>query len=158
MKVLNQAGITPELKPESPNTAPLYMRGHGERQHPLKTEKLVPPGDEPALSRYCDVRQAAPESGDFPVSAWNTASSCSTCGTSGTARRPSASTSARAHKTWAFAIVCPILFHGLPAVKVVLGVKDFDGQPTTAAFTFRDNLGRVYPNPARQAGSRFFLS
>ena len=53
VKVLNQAGITPELKPESPNAAPLYMQGHGERQHPLQTEKLVPPGE--VSQRFLDI-------------------------------------------------------------------------------------------------------
>ncbi len=51
----------------------------------------------------------------------------------------------------------PILFHCVPAIKVVLGVKDFDGQPTTAAFTFRDKLGHIYPNPARRLAPDFFF-
>ncbi len=51
----------------------------------------------------------------------------------------------------------PILFHCVPAIKVVLGVKDFDGQPTTASFTFRDKLGHIYPNPARRLAPDFFF-
>src|SRR5207237_7636985 len=51
----------------------------------------------------------------------------------------------------------PILFNCVPAVEVVLGVKDFDGQPTTAAFVIRDKYDRVYPNPARRLAPDFFF-
>ena len=36
-------------------------------------------------------------------------------------------------------------------------MKDFDGQPTTAAFVVRDKLGHVYPNPARRLAPDFFF-
>ena len=51
----------------------------------------------------------------------------------------------------------PILFHCVPAIKVVLGVKDFDGQPTTASFTFRDKLGTHLPESGAAARSRFLF-
>ncbi len=51
----------------------------------------------------------------------------------------------------------PILFDCQPAVKVVLGVKDSDGKPTTASFVVRDKLGHVYPNPARRLAPDFFF-
>jgi hypothetical protein len=41
VKVHNQAGITAELKIESPNLLPVYMRGKGPREKPLTDEKLV---------------------------------------------------------------------------------------------------------------------
>ncbi len=36
-------------------------------------------------------------------------------------------------------------------------MKDFDGQPTTAAFVIRDKFARVYPNPARRLAPDFFF-
>ncbi|MBC7819268.1 MAG: CehA/McbA family metallohydrolase, partial [Planctomycetaceae bacterium] len=51
----------------------------------------------------------------------------------------------------------PILFNAAPAVEVVLGVKDFDGEPTSAAFVIRDKRGNVYPNPARRLSPDFFF-
>ena len=37
-----------------------------------------------------------------------------------------------------------------PAVIVKLSVKDHDGKPVTASFTFRDSMGRVYPAQTRR--------
>ncbi|MEQ2005342.1 MAG: CehA/McbA family metallohydrolase [Limisphaerales bacterium] len=51
----------------------------------------------------------------------------------------------------------PILFECAPAVEVVLGIRDHDGKPTTAALVVRDRLGRVYPNPARRLAPDFFF-
>ena len=41
VKVVNQAGITPVLRPESPNIAPVYLRGSGMRERPLADPKLA---------------------------------------------------------------------------------------------------------------------
>ena len=51
----------------------------------------------------------------------------------------------------------PILFNAAPSVEVVLGVKDFDGEPTSAAFVIRDKRGNVFPNPARRLSPDFFF-
>ncbi|MBI5769535.1 MAG: CehA/McbA family metallohydrolase [Verrucomicrobia bacterium] len=51
----------------------------------------------------------------------------------------------------------PILFESAPAVDVMLGIRDHDGKPTTAALVVRDRWGRVYPNPARRLAPDFFF-
>ena len=48
-----------------------------------------------------------------------------------------------------------ILFTALPAHEVTLGVKDENGQPTTASFLIRDAQGRVYPSPAKRLAPDF---
>ena len=50
-----------------------------------------------------------------------------------------------------------ILFQVDPAVTVVLGVRDDDGEPTMASFIFRDRTGRVYPSPSRRLAPDFFF-
>jgi hypothetical protein len=50
-----------------------------------------------------------------------------------------------------------ILFDIRPAVPVKLVVKDFDGTPTTGRFTFRDNVGRIYPSKAKRLAPDFFF-
>src|SRR5207245_1122128 len=51
----------------------------------------------------------------------------------------------------------PILFDVKPGISVKLSIRDADGTPTTARFTFRDHAGRVYPpQPKRVAPDLFF--
>lgn len=51
----------------------------------------------------------------------------------------------------------PLLFDCQPATRVELSIRDHDGSPTTAALLIRDELGRVYPNPARRLAPDFFF-
>jgi hypothetical protein len=50
-----------------------------------------------------------------------------------------------------------ILFDIKPAIPVKLMITDFDGTPTTARFTFKDKLGRVYPAKAKRLAPDFFF-
>jgi hypothetical protein len=50
-----------------------------------------------------------------------------------------------------------VLFKVLPANKLRLGVTDEKGDPTIAAFTIRDEQGRVYPNPSKRLAPDFFF-
>ncbi|MFO0914036.1 MAG: CehA/McbA family metallohydrolase [Pirellulales bacterium] len=51
----------------------------------------------------------------------------------------------------------PVLFHVRPANEVKLGIRDFDGQPTTARLEFRDRDGRVYPPQPKRLAPDFFF-
>ncbi len=51
----------------------------------------------------------------------------------------------------------PVLFDVRPAVPVTLRVREEDGAPTVAHFTFTDRAGRIYPpQPKRTAPDLFF--
>jgi hypothetical protein len=50
-----------------------------------------------------------------------------------------------------------VLFKILPANKLRLGVLDENKLPTIAAFTIRDALGRIYPNPSKRLAPDFFF-
>ncbi len=50
-----------------------------------------------------------------------------------------------------------LLFSAAPAVPVTLEVVDENNKPTTAAFEFRDKLGRVYPSRTRRLAPDFFF-
>ncbi len=157
VKVLNQAGITPELKPESPNAAPLFMQGHGERQHPLQTEKLVPPGE--VSQRFLDIVMDNKQPLKRPLSGLGLEYRIAMLYTRDAGKREAniGFNVGQGTQDLGFRNSVPILFHCVPAVKVVLRVEDFDGQPTMAAFVVRDKLGRVYPNPARRLAPDFFF-
>lgn len=51
----------------------------------------------------------------------------------------------------------PVLFEIQPAIPVKLEVFDHDGRPTTGRFTFRDNLGHIYPPQAKRLAPDFFF-
>ncbi len=51
----------------------------------------------------------------------------------------------------------PILFDVRPAIPVKLKVTDFDGQPTTGRFTFRDRAGHVFPARHKRLAPDFFF-
>jgi hypothetical protein len=50
-----------------------------------------------------------------------------------------------------------VLFKILPANKLRLSVLDENQLPTIAAFTIRDGLGRIYPNPSKRLAPDFFF-
>ncbi|MBI5761339.1 MAG: CehA/McbA family metallohydrolase [Planctomycetales bacterium] len=153
VKVDNQAGITPQLKIESPNLAPLYKRSSSaSRPKPEITPSDVPgrfldgvlfnnPPLKPNLSglalEYRILQLYSRDVGRREASlGFNVGQGTQDIG---------------------FRNAVAILFNCAPAVEVSLGVKDFDGKPTTAAFVIRDNRGRVYPNPARRLAPDFFF-
>ncbi|HVJ80951.1 MAG TPA: hypothetical protein VNC50_07750, partial [Planctomycetia bacterium] len=153
IKVINEAGVTAPLKVTSPNAATIVKPGTNRAEPPVTVTLADVPHRfldvvtydkqplEPTLSGlgaeyrllqlYCrDVgkREAKLE---FSVGA----------GTQDVGFRAETS----------------ILFEAIPAYKVTLGVKDHDGKPTTASFTFRDKYGRVYPAQSRRLAPDFFF-
>src|SRR5262249_3771895 len=60
VKVHNEARITPVLRIESPNALPLYERGKGAREEPMKKDKLVQPSDVPGRFLDIDVYKRQP--------------------------------------------------------------------------------------------------
>jgi hypothetical protein len=157
IKVQNEAGITPVLKVDSPNAAPLYLSGHGERQHPLATEKLVPPGEVSQRFLDIDVYKKQPLKPDLSGLALEYRIVSLYSRDAGEREAKLEFNVGQGTQDLGFRSSVPILFHCIPAVDVVLGVKDFDGQPTTAAFVVRDKLRRVYPNKARRLAPDFFF-
>jgi hypothetical protein len=51
----------------------------------------------------------------------------------------------------------PILFEVRPGIQVKLAIRDFDGNPTTGRFLFKDKSGRVYPPQAKRLAPDFFF-
>jgi hypothetical protein len=158
VKVQNQAGVTAVLKPESPNAAPLYMQGRsGGRERPQTTDKLVPPGE--VGQRFLDIAMFDRQPLKPALSGLGLEYRILMLYTRDAGRREAkiGFNVGQGTQDIGFRNTVPILFTCVPAVDVVLGVKDFDGQPTTAAFVVRDKLGRVYPNPARRLAPDFFF-
>jgi hypothetical protein len=160
IKVQNEAGITPQLKPESPNAAPLYMRGSvNARQKPLtdEKEKLVKPEDVP--HRFLDIAMFDKQPLKPTLSGLSLEYRIIQLYSREVGRREAklGFNVGQGTQDLGFRNTVPILFNAAPSVEVVLGVKDFDGEPTSAAFVIRDRRGNVFPNPARRLSPDFFF-
>ncbi|MFM9963964.1 MAG: CehA/McbA family metallohydrolase [Planctomycetaceae bacterium] len=160
IKVQNDAGITPQLKPESPNAAPLYMRGSvNARQKPLtdEKEKLVKPEDVP--HRFLDIAMFDKQPLKPTLSGLALEYRIIQLYSREIGRREAklGFNVGQGTQDLGFRNTVPILFNAAPSVEVVLGVKDFDGEPTSAAFVIRDRRGNVFPNPARRLSPDFFF-
>ncbi|MCP4788161.1 MAG: CehA/McbA family metallohydrolase [Fuerstiella sp.] len=157
VKVHNEAGVNPELRVESPNAAPVYQRGKGTRQQPRTDEELVNPADVP--NRWLDVSLLKREPLKARLSGLVVEYRVLLMFSRDVGKREAslAFNIGQGTQDIGFRNAVPILFDCEPAVKVVLGVKDVDGTPTTAAFVIKDRQGRVYPSPARRLAPDFFF-
>ncbi|RPI88943.1 MAG: hypothetical protein EHM42_03880, partial [Planctomycetaceae bacterium] len=153
VKVQNMAGITPELKIESPNLAPLYKRSSGSPSP--KSE--VTPADVP--NRWLDAAFFTGQPQKPTLSGLELEYRVLQLYSRDVGKREAGLgfNVGQGTQDIGFRNTVPVLFNCLPAVELVLGVRDFDGKPSTAAFVFRDKMGRVYPNPARRLAPDFFF-
>ena len=153
VKVHNDAGITAQLKPESPNTAPLFKRSTGK----AKPEIVIGPSDVP--KRFLDAVMYDKQPLKPELSGLKLEYRIIQLYSRETGRREAqlGFHVGQGTQDLGFRNSVPILFQSVPAVDVVVTVADFDGTPTTAAFVIRDKLDRVYPNPARRLAPDFFF-
>jgi hypothetical protein len=157
VKVHNEAGINPELKVESPNSLPVYQQGKGPREEPRLKEKLVNPEDVP--DRFLDMtfvirEPLKPKLTGLPVEYRILLLYSRDAGPREAAL---AFNIGAGTQDLGFRNSVPILFHCKSATKVHLRIRDFDGEPTTANFVIRDQLGRIYPLPSRRLSPDFFF-
>lgn len=153
VKVHNGAGITAELKAESPNAARPFKPSTN-RAEPSAT---IPPAE--VRRRWLDVAMF----GDRPMNR----------GLSGLAleyrvillySRDAGRREARigfnvgqGTQDLGFRSDVDLLFDCAPAVPVTLEIQDTDGRPAVASFLIRDRLGRVYPAQARRLAPDFYF-
>ena len=157
VKVHNEAGITPKLEAESPQSKPLYMRGRGARQRPQTDQELVPPGE--VSQRFLDIVMFGKQPLKPKLSGLALEYRIIQLYSRDIGRREAllGFNVGQGTQDIGFRNAAPILFQCIPSVEVSLGITDVDGEPTTAAFVVRDKFGRVYPNPARRLAPDFFF-
>ncbi len=157
VKVHNQAEITPELKCESPNAAPVYQQGEWPRERPKTKQKLVD-SDEVA-DRFLTVSMLDRPPIKKRLSGLRLEYRILLLYSRDQGKREGALSFHVGAGTQdiGFRNAVPILFDCQAAVKVSLNVLDFNGQPTTAAFVIKDEQGRVYPHQSRRLSPDFFF-
>lgn len=157
VKVHNQAEITPELKCESPNAAPVYQQGKWPRERPKTDEKLV--DSDEVDDRFLTVSMLHRPPIKKRLSGLKLEYRILLLYSRDRGKREAALSFHVGAGTQdiGFRNALPVLFDCRPAVKVNLAVRDFDGSPTTAAFVIKDQQGRVYPHQSRRLAPDFFF-
>ena len=153
VKILNKAGVTAQLVAESPNALPVFVQSDSSPE----PTKAVAPADvrdrwmgielydkdpmSPRLSGLpLEYRILAISSRDrgqrYAVIGFNVGQGTQDVG---------------------FRSEVSVLFTAMPAEALRLAVHDENHAPTISAFTIRDSLGRLYPNPAKRLAPDLFF-
>lgn len=157
IKVHNEAGVTAELKIGSPQSGINYQQGKGARVRPQTDQKLVTAAE--AADRWLDIdavqgRPLLPELSGLLVE-YRLVQLYSR--DQGDREALLTFDVGQGTQDLGFRSEVPILFQCQPATEVILDIRDVDGAPTSAAFTFKDARGRVYPHPKRRLAPDFFF-
>jgi hypothetical protein len=153
VKVHNDAGVTAELKADSPNALLPYKRSTGSPAPKL----TVPPAE--VTQRWIDVAMFGDRPLKRPLSGLNLEYRIIQLYSRDAGDREAkiSFNVGQGTQDLGFRSDVDVLFKGAPAVKVVLDVRDVDGRPAMASFLFRDALGRVYPAQSRRLAPDFFF-
>jgi len=153
VKVENQAGVTAPLAVESPNSGPVYIPSSG---NPSPPERLT---TENVRERWAEISLYDKEPLQARLSGFRLEYRVLLIYSRDKGQR-SAKLSfnvGQGTQDVGFLNETTILFSIAPARYIQLHVLDENGQRTMASFIFLDNLGRIYPNPAKRLAPDFFF-
>ena len=153
VKVINEGGVTAELKVSSPNAAPLYKGSTGKAE----PERTIKPTDVP--DRWLDVRLSDSQPLEKSLSGLKVEYRIIELYSRDVGKREAKLMFdvGQGTQDLGFRNELNLLFDCEPAVEVVLEVIDDDGTPTTGQFVFRDDKGRIYPSKSRRLAPDFFF-
>ena len=141
VKVINESGSRARLQVDSPQAQPSLHRSTGAPRP--RDENLLTPGE--VADRWIEFalytrRPMTPTLSGLPLDYF-----ILQCYTNETGPREAVVSlhTGEGSQDIGFRNELPILFDCVPSVKVTLGVKDHDGQPTMARFTISDGIERV---------------
>ena len=166
IKVINDAGVTAKLEVESPNSGDMYIQSTGDPQPAMELTRRQ------AADRWADVSLYP-----LPAESWASISLYQNPPLgprlSGLAveyqilaiySRDAGQRSAiirfnvgQGTQDIGFRNDMTVLFTARPAHSVTFRVRDENGDPGMASFVVRDNLNRLYPNPAKRLAPDFFF-
>src|SRR5215467_801836 len=166
VKVINEAGVTAQLKVESPNSGDVYIESTGS---PEPAMELTP---QQAADRWSDISlYPLPTSPYVSVSLYQKPPMLPRL--SGLAveyqiltiysRDPGQRSAiisfnvGQGTQDIGFRNDMTVLFTARPARHVTFRVRDENGEPGTASFIIRDVQGRIYPNPSTRLAPDFFF-
>ena len=153
VKVINLAGVTAPLAVESPNSRPVYIQSNSSPEPPQKLTKADVVERWAEISSY-DKPPLQDRLSGLPLEYRLVVFYSRDAG------QRSAKLSfnvGQGTQDVGFLNEITVLFNAVPARPITLQVLDELGKPTMASFIFRDNLDRIYPNPAKRLAPDFFF-
>jgi hypothetical protein len=145
VKVRNEAGVTAQLKAESPNALPLWARGdNGFSSNPSPPQKITP---RDVTDRWLDMAMFDKPPLRSALSGLELEYRVIQLYSRDAGRRDAkiSFNVGQGSQDIGFRNDVDILFNCLSTADVALRVLDEYGKPTTASFVIRDAQGRVYP-------------
>jgi hypothetical protein len=145
VKVRNEAGVTAQLKAESPNALPLWARGdNGFSMNPRPQQKITP---RDVTDRWLDMAMFDKSPLKPALSGLELEYRVIQLYSRDAGRREAriGFNVGQGSQDIGFRNDVDILFNCRPAADVTLRVLDEFGKPATASFIIRDAQGRVYP-------------
>jgi hypothetical protein len=153
VKVINKAGVTAKLEAESPNALPVFVRSDGSSE-PAKKLSPADVRDRWMDGELYDKDPMSPQLSGLPLEYRILQIYSRDQG------QRSASISfnvGQGTQDIGFRNEMVVVFTALPARPLRLWVRDENSAPSMAAFTIRDALGRLYPNPAKRLAPDLFF-
>ncbi len=153
VKVINRAGVTSRLAVDSPNRGPVYIRSDSSPEPPQKLTAAE------ARERWADIslydKDPMPERLTGLGLEYRVLEIYSH--EQGQRSAKISFSVGQGTQDIGFRNEIVVLFNALPAHVVRLGVLDENGAPSMAAFTIRDDWGRLYPNPSKRLAPDLFF-
>lgn len=153
VKVLNKAGVTAQLVAESPNALPIFVQSDLSPEPPKAIVAADSRDRWMGLELY-DKNPMSPKLSGLPLEYRILAIYSRDRGQRSAAIGFDVG---QGTQDIGFRNEMSLLFTAAPAQRLRLGVRDENGAPTIAAFTIRDSLGRLYPNPAKRLAPDLFF-
>jgi len=153
VKVLNEAGVTAQLLADSPNALPIFVQSDSSPEPP----KAIVAAD--ARDRWMGLELYDKDPMSPRLSGLLLEYRILAIYSRDRGQRSAAIgfNVGQGTQDIGFRNEISVLFNAAPAQALRLGVRDENGAPTIAAFTIRDDLGRLYPNPAKRLAPDLFF-
>jgi hypothetical protein len=151
VKVHNEAGVTAELKVQSPQAAQVH-----ETKYPEPKEKI---SESQIRDRWCELQMYDGRPLRKTLGGLELEYRVLQVYSRDAGKRSAVLgfNVGQGTQDVGFRSEAEVVFNAVPATKVTLNVLDEDGKPAVAAFTFRDAQGRVYPSQAKRLAPDFFF-
>lgn len=153
VKVRNEGGVTARLRAESPNAAKVYKTSTGSPDPKPSIPKSAIP------DRWMDLEMLDIRPLNLSLSGLGLEYRVIGIYSRDAGKREGKLRFdvGQGTQDLGFRAEADLLFHCEAGVKVTLGVRDANGDPTVASFLIRDDQGRVYPAQSRRLAPDFYF-